>query len=396
MLTDLLGRVAIRCGQILIIVIVVALAVYALIQLKLVVIPLLIALIVAAALSPVVNWLRRRGVSAILATWIVLLGGLAVVGTVIWLIVNAVRNQWDELYQSGAEGVDEVQRFLAQTDLPIDQEQITSIRDSVVDFFTSSQFGTTAIAGVSAATQLFTGLLLGFVILFFFLKDGGLIWNFLLQPLARRRHERGERIGHTAVNVLGGYARGTAIIAFVDAVAIGIGMLVLQVPLALPLTVVIFLGGFVPIVGATITAILAILVALVSNGLVPALILAAIVIVVQQLEGNFLQPVVMSRSISLHPLVILFALTAGTILAGIIGAVIAVPICAVAWAIIKVWNEPGDPSGITTPALDDRTPSRQVAGAGMPAPALAGGASAAVLKPEGKTSRIGRRSRKRR
>lgn len=393
MMTDLLGRVAIRCGQILIIVVVAALTVYALIQLKLVVIPLLIALIIAAAVSPVVNWLRRRNVPSILATWLVLIGGLLVFGTVIWLVVNAVRNQWDDLAQSVTQGIDEVQRFLAQTDLPIDEEQVTSIRESVVNFLTSSQFGTTALAGVSAATQVITGLLLGFVILFFFLKDGGQIWSFFLSPLNGHRRERGERIGHTAVTVLGGYVRGTAIIALVDAVGIGIGMLILQVPLALPLTVIVFLGGFIPIVGATIAAVLAILVALVSNGPGPALILAAIVVAVQQLEGNLLQPVVMARSLKLHPLVILVALTAGTILGGIVGAVIAVPICAVAWAIIKVWNDPAAPSRMT-PALDDGGAPLPATGGDMPA--IARGASTAVQPRGGKPSRSERRSLKRR
>lgn len=375
-MTDRLGRLAIRSGQILVIVVMAALVVYALIQLKLVVIPLLIALIVAAATSPVVNWLKRRGIPALWATWLTLLAGLAVLGGVVWLVVVAVRNQWDELSQSVTEGVDEVQAFLADTDLPIDQEQINSVRESIVEFLTSSQFGTSALAGVSAATQVVTGLLLGFVILFYFLKDGGQIWNFFLRPFTGHRRFRGERIGETGVKVLGGYVRGTAIIAFVDAAGIGIGMAILQVPLALPLAVIVFLGGFVPLVGATIAGILAVLVALVSNGLVAALILAGVVILVQQLEGDLLQPIVMGRSLKLHPLVILVALTAGTILGGIVGAVIAVPICAVAWAIIKVWNDPA--AGVDGTDRDrDVTPGRPPGGA-MPAPAIGGGGATAV------------------
>jgi len=395
-MTDRLGRVAIRCGQILVIIVVAALVVYALIQLKLVVIPLLIALIVAAAASPLVNWLRRRGLNPLVATWLTLIGGLVVLGTVVWLIVIAVRNQWDDLSRSIGEGIDEVQRFLAVTPLPVDREQIESIRASVVDFLTSSQFGSSALAGFSAATQVVTGLLLGLVILFYFLKDGEQIWNFFLRPFQGHRYARGQRIGRTGVNVLGGYVRGTAIIAFVDAVGIGIGMAILQVPLALPLSVIVFLAGFIPLVGATFAGILAVLVALVSNGPVTALILAGVVILVQQLEGDLLQPIVLGRSLKLHPLVILLALTAGTILGGIVGAVIAVPICAVAWAIIKVWNDPADLSGITTPDLVDRTPALPVAGAGDPATAVPGGASAAVEQRGAKASRVERRSRKRR
>lgn len=349
MMTDRLGRVAFRCGQILLVVILTALVVFALIQVKLVVIPLLIALIIAAALSPVISFLKRRGVSSLLATWIALLAGLAIFGGIIWLVVIAVRNQWEELSKSVVDGIDQVQTFLADGSLPVDQKQLDSVRTSVVDFLTSSQFGTSAIAGVSAATQVITGALLGLVILFYFLKDGEQIWNFFLRPLHGARLERGRRIGHTGVRVLGGYVRGTAIIALVDAVGIGVGAAVLQVPLALPLAVLVFVGGFIPIVGATVAGILAVLVALVSNGVTAALILAAVVIAVQQLEGNLLQPLVMGRSLKIHPLVILVALTAGTILGGIVGAVIAVPIAAVGWAIITVWNSPVDPHDAGTP-----------------------------------------------
>jgi predicted PurR-regulated permease PerM len=371
LLTDRLGQVGIRSGQILLVVILASLVVFALIQLKLVVIPLLIALILAAAASPVVAWLRRHGMPALAATWITLIAGVGVLGGVIWLIVDAVQNQWDELSQSVSDGVRQVQEFLAGP-LGIDQSQLESIQSSIVDFLTSSQFGTGALAGVSAATQLITGILLGVVILFYFLKDGDQIWNFFLRPFQGKRLRRGRRIGHTGVKVLGGYVRGTAIVAFVDAAGIGIGLLILQIPLALPLAVIVFLGGFIPLIGATIAGVLAVLVALVSNGPVAALILAAVVIAVQQLEGDLLQPVVMARSLKLHPLVILVALTAGTILGGIIGAVIAVPLCAVTWAIIKVWNSPDDdsPDGTSTDETStDALPPRD-------ASTLGGGASA--------------------
>jgi predicted PurR-regulated permease PerM len=154
------------------------------------------------------------------------------------------------------------------------------------------------------------------------------------------------------VKVLGGYVRGTAIIALVDAVGIGIGLAILQVPLALPLAVIVFLGAFIPLVGATVAGILAALVALVANGPLVALIVVAIVIVVNQVEGDFLQPVVMAQSLKLHPLVILIALTAGTIVGGIVGAVLAVPFAAVGWAIIKVWDGPD-------PSIDQRKPLRR-------------------------------------
>jgi predicted PurR-regulated permease PerM len=155
------------------------------------------------------------------------------------------------------------------------------------------------------------------------------------------RKARGERVGRTAVTTLGGYIRGTSIVALVDALGIGIVMVILQVPLALPLAVIVFITAFIPLVGATLAGILATLVALVANGPVIALIVLIAVIVVNQLEGNFLQPVVMAQSLKLHPLVILLALSAGTILGGIVGAVLSVPIAATTWAIIKTWDAPG-------------------------------------------------------
>ncbi|TFB72607.1 AI-2E family transporter [Cryobacterium glaciale] len=342
-LTDGLGWLGLRSGQILLVIILASAVIFGLVQLKLVVIPVLIAIILASALSPVINGLRKRGVAAILATWITLLGGITVFGGIITLIVFAVRDQWDELFSSASEGIDHLQQFLIDGPIEIDEQQINDARDSVVDFLTSSQFGTGALAGASAVFELITGAVLLVVILFFFLKDGGQIWNFFLSPFKGERLARGRRIGHTSLRVLGGYVRGTAIVAAVDATAIGIGLAILQVPLALPLAVIVFLGAFIPLIGATAAGVLAALVALVASGPGVALIVIIIVIAVNQLEGNFLQPVVMAQSLKLHPLVILVGLTAGTILGGIVGAVLSVPIAAVAWAIAKAWNTPDAP-----------------------------------------------------
>ena len=340
LLTDRLGVLGIRSAQIILVVVLAAVAVFALVQLKLVVIPLLIALILAAALSPVIKFLRGRGVSAILATWITLVSGIVVFGGLVTLIVFAVRDQWGELVSSASDGIDQLHEFVENGPFPVDQAQLDSLRDTVVDFLTSSQFGSGALAGVSVAGELITGILLAVVILFFFLKDGDKIWAFFLRPFHGHVLDRGRRIGRTAVKTLGGYVRGTATVAAVDAVAIGVGVAIIGVPLALPLAVIVFLSAFIPLIGATVAGILAALVALVANGPVAALIVVIIVIAVNQLEGNFLQPVVMAQSLKLHPLVILLALTAGTILGGIVGAVLSVPIAAVGWAIVKTWNAP--------------------------------------------------------
>jgi len=359
-LTDRLGWLGLRSGQVLLVIALSSVVIFGLVQLKLVVIPVLIAVILASALSPVVNWMRRRGMPAILATWTTLLASIAVFGAIITLIVFAVRDQWDELFTSASEGLDKLQVFVLQGPIAIDERQIDDARTAAVDFVTSSQFGTGALAGASAVAELLTGTILFLVILFFFLKDGDRIWSFFLTPFRGERLERGRRIGRTSRSVLGGYVRGTALVAFVDASAIGIGLAILQVPLALPLAVIVFLGAFIPLIGATLAGVLAALVALVANGPLIALIVIIIVIAVNQLEGNFLQPVVMAQSLKLHPLVILFALTAGTILAGIVGAILSVPIAAVAWSIAKVWKSPAVPLAVPPDITPKPTSARRV------------------------------------
>ncbi|WP_298454995.1 AI-2E family transporter [uncultured Cellulomonas sp.] len=339
---DLLGRTAIRSGQILLVLTLTALVVLGLRQLKLIVIPVLIAAILAAAVTPLVRWLRRRGVPNGLATWIAILLGGGTLGVVVWLVVRGIRNGWSELAASASEGLDELQAFLTDGPLEITSDQIDQAREAATDLLASDQVQSGAIAGATAVAEVVTGIFLGAVVLFFLIKDGRRIWEFFLQPLRPSAADRAHRIGDRSVEVLGGYVRGTAVVALVDAFFIGLALVILGVPLALPLATVVFLGAFIPLVGATVAGILAGLVALVSNGPTTALIVLAVVVAVNQLEGDLLQPVVMGKALSLHPLAILLALTAGTILSGIIGALLAVPIAAVAWTVIKEWNAHDD------------------------------------------------------
>ena len=335
---DSLGRVGIRCAQVLLVLAVAAVSVFGLLQIRLLVIPVLIALILAAAIGPFVNLLRRRGLPGGAATavaFVALLLLLAGVGTLIYF---SVRSQWGDLVQQASKGLDELENFILSGPVPIDREQLNQAREGAVQFATSSQVRSGAITGLSAVTEFLAGASLMVVILFFFLKDGAKIWNFLLRPFSGEREARLRRVGKRTLEVLGGYVRGTAIVALVDTAAIGAALLIMQVPLAIPLAIIVFIGAFVPLVGATVAGILAALVALVANGPVVALIVVAVVIAVNQLEGDLLQPIVMGKSLQLHALVILMALTAGTILAGIIGAVLSVPLAAVTWAIIQVWT----------------------------------------------------------
>jgi predicted PurR-regulated permease PerM len=181
-------------------------------------------------------------------------------------------------------------------------------------------------------------------VLYFFLKDGPRMWEFLLRPFEGESYARGKRVGERTVSTFGSYLRGTALVALVDAVGIGIGLVILQVPLALPLVVLTFVLSFIPIVGAVLAGIVAALVALVALGPVQALIVVGIIVLVQQLESNILQPFLMGRTMRLNAFVVLIALAAGTVLGGILGAILAVPLTAAAWGVVQVWDGPDTPA----------------------------------------------------
>lgn len=347
--SDTFGRAAQRCGQALLILTVVVIVVFSAIQIKLVVIPVLIALIVASAFRPLVGGLAKH-MPRVLASILSLLAGLVVLGGIIAIAVFQVESQFSSLQKSVTSGVNTVADFITDGPLNIGKEQIKSVQKTLVDFVTSAQFGSGALAGVSTAIELITGLVLAIIVLFYFMKDGPLIWAFLIKPFKPVMHAKARRAGDSAVVSLGGYVRGTTIVAAVDAIFIGIALVAVRVPLAIPLAIIVFVSAFIPLVGATAAGIIAGLVTLVTVDLTSAVIVVAAVIVVQQLEGNFLSPVVLGKSLRLHGLVVLLALTAGTILGGIIGTLLSVPTAAVAWAVIKQWNDPIAPEpGIDTP-----------------------------------------------
>ena len=335
---DGLGRTAIRCAQALLVGLVVGLVVYAAVQLRVVVIPLLLAALVASAAAPLVTFLARHRFSRALATAAVLLAGLLVLAGVGYFLVVTVAGQWGALSSSASQGFDQLQTFVTDGPVPISDAQLTQAREAAVNVLTGQQFRSTAISGLSTVATVVTGIVLGLVVLFYFLKDGPRIWAFLISATDGPAHARLAHVGLNATGVLGGYVRGTAAVAVVDAIFIGGGVALLGVPLAVPIAVVVFIGAFIPLVGATVAGVLAALVALVTNGPTTALIVIIIVVAVNQIEGNLLQPLLLGKALSLHPLAILVALTAGTILAGIIGTLISVPLAAVLWSAVTTWN----------------------------------------------------------
>lgn len=339
-----LGHAAVKLHLVIFGAVAAVMAVTALSAVKLVLIPVLIALLLTAAISPLVHILQRRGLPKPAATAISLFVCLTVLLGTGAAVAYSIYTQWDEIRANSDAGLARLEESIAQSPLPFSEEELRRARENAFNSITDSMSLSDAFAALNYVATFLTALLLMIVVLFFFLKDGQSMWAFLIRPLKGDRSARAERAGKNAVETMGAYVRGITIIAFIDAVGIGVAMLLLGVPLALPLTAIIFLGGFIPVIGATITGLLAVLVAFVTNGVGTALALAIAVVVVQQLEGNLLQPVIMGKSVKLHPLVILLALAVGAILAGVIGAILAVPVAAVMWTVVKSWNTERDPT----------------------------------------------------
>ncbi len=299
--------------------------------LRLLMIPLVVAILLVALLQPAVSWLRNRGVPSSLAAAMVMIAGMLAVGATLAAVVQAFINGFPDLSDQVRQGLGEIQTWLAASPLHVSQAQVNEALQSAQDAITQNRQALTAGALSTAATvgEVVTGFFLVLFSVFFMLRDGGKIWDFLVRMLPRRAQASVMRAGQYSWRTLVSYVRATVLVAFVDAAGISIGIAILQVPFALPLGALIFLTSFIPLVGATLSGAVAVLVALVAKGPVAALIVLAIVIGVQQLEGHVLQPLIMGRAVSLHPLAVILAITSGFILAGIVGGLVAVPLLAV-------------------------------------------------------------------
>lgn len=304
-----------------------AVFVYAFTRVGFVAFPVLIALLLSTLLVPPARWLQRRGLPPALATTVVFLVGIALFAGVATFVGTGVAHESDELSEQVSQGADELGRQIAsitgleERDV---QEQINTIDDRIRENSDSIRNG--VVSGAAAAGQLLGGLALTLVILFFFVKDGPRMWEWLVRLFPPGRREALDDMAERTWIALKAYVRGVVFVAFVDAVGIGLGLYLLGVPLALPLAVLTFILAFVPIVGAIAAGAAAVLVALVSDGAGTALAVFGIVLLVQQLEGNVLYPLIVGRTVDLHPLVVLLAVAAGGALYGIVGAALAVPI----------------------------------------------------------------------
>ncbi|MEU7903178.1 AI-2E family transporter [Actinoplanes sp. NPDC049118] len=298
---------------------------------SIVVIPLAIALLLSALLAPAVSWLRRFRLPPSFATFLVLICGIAAVAGTLTLVVNQFVAGAPELTDKAGNGVRQIQDWAKTGPLHLSNDQVEQGIDSAQEWINSNTSSLTA-TGLATATTLFevlTGALLVLFATFFFLRDGRKIWRFLVRLFPVNARWSLSDAGDASWSTLGSYVRATVLVAFIDATGIGLALVILDVPFAFPLAALVFLGAFIPIVGASISGAVAVLVALVDEGWVIALIVLGAVILVQQLEGHILQPLIMGRAVAIHPLVVIIGIASGVVLAGIVGALIAVPLIAV-------------------------------------------------------------------
>ena len=309
-----------------------------------VIIPIAIALLLAALMAPGVDRLAKTGLPRGLAAAIVMVTGVALVGGLVTFVIITFTNGLPQLQQQVSDSLDQIRNWLQTGPLHLRASQITDFINNTVAAIQENQSAITAGAITTATTigEILTGLLLTVFVLIFFLYDGPGIWTFVTRGVPQRVRSRVDIAGRRGFAALVSYVRATAAVALVDAVGIGIGLAIVGVPLVIPLSALVFLSAFVPIIGAVVAGTVAVLIALVANGFISALIVLGIVIGVMQLESHVLQPWLLGRAVRLHPLAVVLAIAAGLVAAGISGALLAVPLLAVLNAGVKSLLHEGD------------------------------------------------------
>jgi predicted PurR-regulated permease PerM len=339
-----LARAAQVSLQLLLVVAGLALVGFLILQLRLVVFPALFALLLAAVLMPVADRLRRVMPDGLAALIVVVVSAL-LLGGVVALLAPSVIDELGDLGASIRQGLGQVASALGT--IGVSQVEIDAAIDGALEQLrqNSAGLGRSILTGATLVAEMAAALVLVAALLFFLLKDGDRIWGFCLHLLPARRRGDAEELGRRSWTTVSHYVRGVALVALFDSVLIGTALAILGVPLVLPLAVLTFIGGFFPLVGAITAGAVAALVALVSNGVITALIVVAVITLVQQLEGNVVFPLIVGRTIRLHPVPILLALTAGAVVGGVLGALFAVPLVALAWTVLEYAREPEEEEG---------------------------------------------------
>ncbi|MFE7752586.1 AI-2E family transporter [Streptomyces sp. NPDC057428] len=307
---------------------------------------LVAAILITALLQPTVARLNRHGVPQGFATVLTALCGFVLLGLVGWFVVWQVMDNFDDLSGRLEDGVDDLKRWLVDSPFHITEKQIDSATDRIGKSISSrgGQLTDAGIQGFTVVVELLAGVLLTLFSTLFLLYDGARIWTWSLKLAPARARPALRGAGPRAWHTLTAYVHGTATIAFIDAACIGLGIYILGVPLALPLAVIIFAAAFVPLVGAVVSGALAVVVALVAEGVFKALLVLLIVLAVQQLEGHILQPFILGHAVRVHPLAVILSVAAGGFVAGIGGAVVAVPLVAVTNTVVSYLIRHGDRS----------------------------------------------------
>ncbi|MDT9697733.1 AI-2E family transporter [Streptomyces sp. P17] len=298
---------------------------------QLVVLAFVAALLMTALLQPTVARLRRYGVPRGLATALTAILGFVVMGLMGWFVTWQVMENIDNLSDQVQDGIDELRNWLLDSPFHVTDKQINDVAENLRDTIgaNTDEITSAGLEGVTVIVEALTGILLAAFSTLFLLYDGKRIWEWSLKlvPAAARPGVAGA--GPAAWRTLTAYVRGTVIVALIDAIFIGIGIYFLDVPMAVPLAVFIFLFSFIPLVGAVASGALAVVVALVTQGVFTAVMTLAVVLAVQQIEGHILQPFILGRAVRVHPLAVVLSVAAGGLVAGIGGAVVAVPLVAV-------------------------------------------------------------------
>ncbi|MFB6839901.1 AI-2E family transporter [Streptomyces sp. NPDC056361] len=314
--------------------------------------PLVVGLFLTTLTWPLTRFLRRHGWPPALAAGAVTVSFLLLVAGVIALIAVPVASQSGELSKGVIEGIGRLRAWAAGPPLNIGDDQISGALDTAMARLQDS-IGSMVTAVATGVGTVFNGVVTAFLalfLMFFFLKDGPRFLPWLTRQLPGRLAVDIPIVAERSWNTLGAFVRSQAFVGLLDAVFIGLGLWFLDVPLVLPLAVLTFVSAFVPIIGALFAGLVAVLIALVSNGVTDALIVLAIIIVVQQLEGNVFQPMIQSRGLGLHAAVVLLAVTLGGSLAGIVGSLLAVPSAAI---LAVFWNYLRDQLTDNTPTPDE-------------------------------------------
>ncbi|GAA3823612.1 AI-2E family transporter [Streptomyces chiangmaiensis] len=298
---------------------------------QLVVLAFVCALLITALLQPTVARLTRHGVPRGPATALTAILGFVIMGLIGWFVTWQVMENIDSLSNQIQDGIDELRKWLLNSPFHVTDKQINQIAKNLREAIgaNADQITSTGLEGVQVIVEALTGILLTVFSTLFLLYDGRRIWEWTLKlvPAAARPGVAGA--GPRAWRTLTAYVRGTVIVALIDAIFIGLGIYFLNVPMAVPLAVFIFLFSFIPLVGAVASGALAVVVALVTQGVFTAIMTLAVVLTVQQVEGHILQPFILGRAVRVHPLAVVLSVTAGGMVAGIGGAVVAVPLVAV-------------------------------------------------------------------